>query len=58
MTVHILPTRRAGDAAWFAYMAMAIEYRDNPERAAEPAFCAEMARAYRDWQKLYLSEAA
>jgi hypothetical protein len=58
--IHILPTPRAVDAAWFAYLAMALEYRDNPERATDLTFCADMARAYRDWQRLYLtmSEAA
>lgn len=50
-----LPARPTAEAAWTNYAKLATELRDNPERAASAAFCAETARAYRDWQRLFLA---
>ena len=42
--------------AWTAYQKLAEQYRDNPALAANAAFCALMARAFRHWQNLFLAE--
>jgi hypothetical protein len=48
----------ATHAAWARYQALALRFRDDPSLAADIGFCAEQARAYREWQNLYLGRAA
>lgn len=46
------------DAAWAAYQALAKRFRDDPDLAPDVAFCAQMARAHRHWQNLFLAKDA
>lgn len=58
MTVTPLSTVSPVHAAWARYQALALRFRDNPSLASDIGFCAEQARAYREWQNLFLGRAA
>lgn len=55
MSVASIPTKPNAEAAWTNYAQLARQLRDDPARASDAAFCAQTARAYRDWQRLFLA---